>query len=215
MKKLFICILLTMVFQWANAIEITIRNIDGSTEVRHFDVNTERIRFIYGDGRNMVEIVGLEQLVNLKEIWIGMTPFINDFSFLTRLDNIEALVFQDIRFSDIDFIYTIPSLKRLIFQSCRINNVIDATRLPYLEYFEFTHSQLTEFPILIQERRNIDTINVAFNNISNIPIDESLDILIIAVRNQIRNTGNSNIVTDVPGNNIFIILPEKYRQYLR
>ena len=215
MKKLIIFILLTMVFQWANAIEITIRNIDGSTEIRQYNVSTERLEFIYGNGRNMIEIIGLEQLVNLREIWIGMTPFITNYDFLTRINYLEVLVFQDIRFSDIDFIYNIPSLKKIIFQSCRINNVIDVTRLPYLEYFEFTHSQLTEFPILIQERRNIDTINVSFNSISIIPIDENLDILIIAVRNQIRNTGNSNIITDVPGNNIYYILPERYRQYLR
>jgi len=91
---------------------------------------------------------------------------------------------------------------------------IDASRLPNLEYFEFTNSQLTEFPIFIKEKQNIDVINIAYNSISYIPIEESINILIIAAGNQIINTDNKNIIIG-SGDDVYFLLPEKYRQYVR
>jgi hypothetical protein len=215
MKCLFTIILLSLSLQWVNSAELTFYYRDGSFEIKRFDDNTEKLEFTYGAGRNIVEIVGLEQFAHLKELWLGMTKFINDYHFLSDLDTLEVLVFQDIKFSSIDFLYGIGSLKRLIFQSCEVSQKIDASRIPNLEYFEFTNSKLTDFPITIQNTRKIDTINIAYNNIGNIPINNRINILIIAVGNPIQETRNKKIITGSPEDSIYHLLPERYRQYVR
>ena len=199
-----------------NVLELTIINTDGTSEVRHYDIYTEKLEFTYGAGRNIVQIIGLDSFTNLNEIWLGMTPFINDYSFLGKLNALEVLVFQNIAFSEIDFLYEISTLRKLIFQSCSINNLkIDASKFPNLEYFEFTNSQLNQFPIIIQEKGNINAINIAYNRINDIPIEESTNILIIAVGNPIvAYTSNKNIIIG-PGDDVYYLLPEEYRQYVR
>ena len=142
-----------------------------------------------------------------------MISHIKDYNFLRNLNTIETLVFQDILISDIDFIYEMSSLKRLIFQSCRIHEKIDASMLPNLEYFEFTNSSLTKFPMINLERRNMEIINIAYNNISIIPLEETTDIIIIALRNPVINSNNKNVITGDA--NLFFLLPEKYREYVR
>ena len=213
MKILYIVFLISIYSQLINAFEITIKYRDGSSKIEQYDESIEKLSFIYGRGRNIVDIAGLEQFKNLKELWLGMTSQINNYSFLKHLDNIEILVFQDINFKNIDFLYDMVSLRKLIFQSCRIVGKIDASRLPHLEYFEFTNSSLTEFPIKICNQNKLDIINVAFNNIHNIPNVEYLKVLILAVSNPI-NINNKNVITgDV--NDYFFLVPEKYRQYIR
>lgn len=216
MRKLTIIYLLFISVYWINPVELTIKYRDGSSEIRSYPDNTEKINFTYGAGRNITEIVGLEYFPRLKELWLGMTAFIRDYNFLEKLNTLEVLVFQDIQFSDINFLYGINSLKRLIFQSCRLgDNIIDASKLPYLEYFECTNSQLVKFPIEIKERRKIDTINIAYNNIEDITIPNYMDILIIAVGNPLLVTDTKKIITGPRGTDIYNILPENYRQYLR
>ena len=213
MKRIITIILLIMHFQWVNAIELTIKYRDGTSEIKYFDDDMEKLSITYGRGYNIVAIIGLEKFGNLRELWLGMTPYISDYNFLRNLNTIETLVFQDILISDIDFIYEMASLKRLIFQSCRIKEKIDASKLPNLEYFEFTHSSLTEFPIINLEKRNMEIINIAYNNISSIPLEETTDIIIIALRNPLDNFNYENVIT--VDTNIYFLLPEKYREYVR
>jgi hypothetical protein len=71
----------------------------------------------------------LEQFPNLNELWLGMTAFMKDYDFLGKLNKLEVLVFQDIRFSDISFLYEMSALKRLVFQSCKIGENIDASKI--------------------------------------------------------------------------------------
>jgi len=213
MKKVIIIFFLVFLLQGINAIELTIKYRDGTSKVEHYDEHTEILSFTYGYGKNIIEITGLEKFGNLRELWLGMTSQIKDYNFLRKLNTIEVLVFQDITFSNIDFIYDMISLKRLIFQSCKINKEINAAKLPNLEYFEFTNSDLIKFPIEIREKRKIDIINVAYNKIDYIPIEECIDILIIAIDNPIHSVNNKNIVTQVDSYSFF--LPEKYRQYAR
>jgi len=213
MKKIiFFLLIITTVFM-LDAVEITFRYFDGTIITRQYDPNTEMLRFTLGTGRNIVEILGLEQFKNLRELWLGMTAFMESYDFLKKLTTLEVLVFQDIYFSNIDFIYSLSSLRKLIFQNCGVNSKIDASRLPYLEYFEFTNSQLNEFPIKIVEKRNINTINIAFNNITFIPVADYKCILIIATGNPISDTGNPNIITS--GRSFFHTVPERYRRFVR
>jgi hypothetical protein len=212
MKKLFTIFLLVFSFSELNAVDLTIRYRDGSTRVFQYDDNTEKLAFRYGV--EIVAIEGIEQLSDLKEIRFEMTSYISDFSFLRSLSSVEVLRFETMFIPDISFIYEMASLRRLILQGFRTDNVmIDASRLPNLEYFEFTNSQLTEFPLAITKRQKIDTINVAFNRISNIPIDESMGILVMAVGNPIISFDNRNIITGT--GDIFHLLPEEYRQYVK
>jgi len=221
-KFIIIVFLLIASFKLVNAAELTVKLRDGTFVVRQLDVNTQKINFTIGesrdmsinDPRNIVEIAGLENFPKLRELWFWAVPFISDFNFLRRLDTLEVLVFQDIRFNNIDFIYDLVSLRKLIFQGCRVNKTIDASRLPNLEYFEFTNSQLTEFPLRVVERRNISTINIAFNNIRDISSIENMEILIIAHRNPIRITGNQNIIT-YDGSSFFYAVPKRYRRFVR
>ena len=217
MKKLIFIFLIIVSYKWVGAIEITINYRNGASELRYYSGDTENLKFLLGTARNggIIEIIGLENFPNLKELWFGMTAFINDYDFLKKLNTIEVLVFQDIRFSNIDFLYNLASLKRVVFQSCRIaNNKIDASKLPNLEYIEFTNSRLIEFPIEVREKQKLETINVSYNDIINIPIDRYIDIQVIAWRNPIQNLCNKNIKTG-NGDRYYSIVPEKYRQYVR
>jgi len=207
-------IILTISFHSLNAIALSINYSNGMSDTRYYEDNIEKLSFTYGSGSNIAEIIGLEQFKNLKELWIGMTPQIKDYNFLRKLNTLEILVFQDITFSDIDFLYDMSSLKILIFQGCRINKRIDASKFPNLEYFEFTNSSLTEFPIEIIKKHKIEVINISFNNISNIPIRECLNIFIIAVGNPIVSFENKNIIMSNK-NEYFFLVPEEYRQYVR
>ncbi len=216
MKKIVFIFLFVISFQAVNAVDITIKYRDGSSEIRHYASNTRTIKFNYALGRNTIEIAGLEQLKNLKELWLGMTTFIKNYDFLKKLNTLEILVFQDARLSEINFIYDITSIRRLIFQGCSINNLkIDISRLSNLEYFEFTNSQLLETPFIINEKQNMDIINIAYNNINNISIAEEIDVKIIAIGNPIQNAENKNLILGERADSIYYFLPEKYRQYIR
>ena len=212
MNKFFTIFLLFFSVISLGAIDLTIRYRDGSSRVFQYDDNAERL--VFRHGTLIVAIDGIEQFKNLKDIRFEMTSYIGDYNFLRSLDTVEVLLFETMFISDISFIYEMASLKRLILQGFRTDTkLIDASRLPNLEYFEFTNSQLTEFPLLIKNKQNVDTINIAYNRISNIPIDESMEILVIAVGNPINYTNNRNIITGTEGT--FFLLPEKYRQYVQ
>jgi len=218
LRKLVITVLLLVLYCWQiNATELvtlTVKFWDGTYEVRQYDINTEELRFPFA--QNVVEIVGLDEFPNLRELWLERTAFMNDFNFLRRIDTLETLVFFMVTLPDIDFLYDLISLRGLVFQSVRINNKIgvDVSRLPNLEYFEFTHSQLVDFPILIEERRSISVINIASNNITDISGVENMGILLIAKGNPIQYTGNTNIITGSM-DNFFHAVPERYRRFVR
>jgi len=213
-KIIFSIIILILTVQYLNSIEITILFRDGTSKTEYYDEDIEKLTFTLNRGRNVQKITGLEQFNNLNELWFGMTSQIENYTFLTLLKKIETLVLQDLTINNIEFIYAMPALRRLILQSCKINKKIDASKILLLEYFEFTNSSLTEFPIKISKKGNISMINIAFNNISNIPIYKCTDISIIAINNPIQNKNNRNIILG-DENNYYAILPEKYRQYVR
>ena len=66
--------------------------------------------------------------------------------------------------------------------------------------------------LVIQKKQKIDTINIAYNKIRNIPIDEDMDMLVIAVGNPVKYI-NKNIITGT--GSIYHLLPELYRQYVQ
>ena len=67
---LTIIFLLIMSFQLVNAIDLTIKYKDGTYRTEYYEENTDILSFNYGRGKNMVEIIGLEKFLNLKELWL-------------------------------------------------------------------------------------------------------------------------------------------------
>jgi len=211
MKKHAIAIFfVTLSFQQANATELTeltIRRWDGTYEVRQYDASTEKFMFTFA--WDIAEITGLENFPNLRELWFERTANMTDFNFLRGLDALETLVFFMVDLADTDFLYDLPSLRELVFQSCiGFDSKIDASRLPNLEYFEFTNSHLTCFPLIVDKRRNIGAINIAVNNISDISSVEGMGILVIADR-------NPSIIADDDGHVFLYAVPERYRRFIR
>ncbi|MCL2194178.1 MAG: hypothetical protein FWB78_12390 [Treponema sp.] len=206
--------LLVLSLRWGNAeemAELKIIHWDGASELRQYPVNAEKFGTYFG--KTVVEIVGLENFPNLRELWFSRVPFMRDFNFLRGLDALETLVFFLVTITDIDFLYDLTSLRELVFQGASLEGKIDASRLPNLEYFEFSQSRLTNLPIKIVERGNINTINISGNNITDISSVYDMGILVLVHVNPIPNTGNPNILTG--GWDVFFrSLPERYRRFL-
>jgi Leucine-rich repeat (LRR) protein len=160
MKNTILIFLLCTNFIYAH--DLTIITKDEKDEIRNYEDGTSELHF-FND--NLTKIIGLENFTNLKQIRFEMTPYISDFNFLEGINSIEVIIFQDIKISSIDFLYEMKSLERIIFQSCVINGYIDVSKLPNLEYFEFTNSEITEIPLFIDNKTKLDIINVSYNKI--------------------------------------------------
>jgi hypothetical protein len=166
----------------------------------------------------MISISGLEKFNNLQKIRFAMTGFLHDFSFLTGLATVEELWFQDVGIDNIDFLYEMRSLKNLIFQGCTIDKKIDdkkieISRIPELEYFEYSYGSLTEFPLILNNKSRLKVINLLFNKISNISLETDTDIIIIVIGNPIRERKKYMVFGNFE--DFSKILPPEYRKYIR
>jgi Leucine-rich repeat (LRR) protein len=208
MKRMVFVVILFLLPSWLNAVNIIISYGDGTSKIEAHDETTESLYFRYS---NIVNISGLEGLPNLQKIRFEGTYNLHEFNFLAGLTMINEIIFQTISMESIDFLYEMPSLKNLVFQGCRrIGGIIEISRIPNLEYFEFTNSQLTELPLRLTNQSSLRVINIAYNNISNINVDLDSNIMIIITGNPIYEKKPNWI-----SGRLFEILPLEYRQYIR
>jgi Leucine-rich repeat (LRR) protein len=89
---------------------------------------------------------------------------------------------------------------------------IDINRLPELEYIELSNMGLTELPFVIGSVSKLRIINVAYNKLLDIEIDENLPLMIIATGNPLslmRKRRNIHV------GDLFDLLPPEYHQYIQ
>jgi Leucine-rich repeat (LRR) protein len=195
-KYLFLTIFITAAFSLYSA-DIFLIKRDGSMEIKHYDDSTEELYFFKD---YTVNIKSLEELKALRRIRFEMTGYLHNFDFLAGLTTVEELHFQDVRFDSIDFLYEMPSLKNLVIQSCKINNKIEISRMRQLEYFEFTNGGLTELPLILdaEKANNIKVINIAYNKITDLNINDNYrDVIIVATNNPIQERGANILFGDL------------------
>jgi Leucine-rich repeat (LRR) protein len=209
MKEWAVLFLLFLVVCHLNASELTILDNDGTIERIDYDDSITELLF---SKSKATAISGLGHFKQLRKIVFQRAPYIKNFNFLRELNSLEELVFEVVYIDDVSFIYSLPSLKRLVFHGGRINMKININRLPELEYLELSNMGLTELPFSIESVSKLKIINLAYNKLLDIEINENLPVMIIATGNPLTLTiKRKNIYVG----DLFELLPPEYHQYIQ
>ncbi|MFC1821843.1 hypothetical protein ACFL9T_03990 [Thermodesulfobacteriota bacterium] len=158
------------------------------------------------------QIIGLEKLQNLKKITFDKTAFIKNFNFIAMHRGIEILVIADCTISDFEFITKLEKLKILVLDSCVANfDRLDLINNQKLEFIGITNSKLEHFPRMKNIPQSLLYLNLSFNRISSLSIDNGSELANLSA---IIIDGNPIDKVLSRFSNSVEILPEKYLQHI-
>lgn len=166
MKRLFLIFTLINCLIAINAAEIVVNTTHGDKKIFEFDKNLSEITL-----SNLIveSITGLEQFTNLKKLNFHHVNFINaDMSFLSKLNNLETLIFNFVSFKNLNFVNHLNNLKALkLGENISIGtDTVDFSK-SNLEYLIYSDFQLKTFPFSLILPKSIKFLAI-FNISSNI-----------------------------------------------
>ncbi|MBA7550504.1 hypothetical protein ES705_43020 [subsurface metagenome] len=154
--------------------EVTITKVtkDGIEKLT-VDAGTTELHF-YKDNTTRVE--GLGQLDFLRKVTFMMTPFIQDYNFITDNPNIEILAFDTCSLNNLNFISRLSNLKILSFKACRLPSLqFDFHNNEKLELLRFNNirligekSRILSVPDLVNVPTTLQFIDLSFNEIKTV-----------------------------------------------
>jgi Leucine-rich repeat (LRR) protein len=182
-------------------------------ETREYPSSTDSLNFSHED---FVQIDGLEDFKNLREISFSRMMNISDWSFLQNIDTLETLWMNFVEIDKLAMIFAIPNLEEVILQAVKVS-VEDTGSIQIasskLVYLEITDSELTRIPSFYLFPDSLKFANFGKNSISQVDEDilvQNKGTIFFLAGNPIRLPNIGNCIT---GESYYDLLPSEYLKY--
>ena len=175
---------------------------------------TEKVKIVNSTEGIKKDIVTLENNEAVKKARILELMFITkDFHYyeIPRYESIEVLLIRDSQLGDLAWLKSMKSVRYLIFQGVvgiDDNTVLDLSNCPKLEYIEISNQGLTKLPLIISPRKSEISLNLIYNKINNLTVDQRFEL---AKYKRYYLLGNP---VDKETKGIFDVLPKEYQPYI-
>jgi hypothetical protein len=177
----FICIIVMFTVGCKKEVSINIKDINLENVIRKiidkadgeiYKSDVENITVLDAKGKDIKELFGIENLINLK--WVNFEENgISNIEPLKELSNLEELCLDNNKIKDIKPLENITSLESLSLSINRIEDISALKNLKNLEKLKLDSNEIMDISPL-SGMKNLKYINLSCNKISN--VDNLMDL---------------------------------------
>jgi len=178
-------------------LEAAIREALGIPEETIYAEDLQGLTALAADGRNIVDLVGLEYCTDLTHISLSHNP-IGDISSLATLTNLTTVYLENTQISDISALATITSLTWLDLASNQISGISPLANLSNLTTLKLGNNQIGDITPLAN-LTNLMELDLNDNEVSDIsPLGSLINLTRLWLHgNQISNVSALTNLTDL------------------
>jgi len=147
-------------------LENVVRKMIDKPEGKIYKSDVKDITVLDATGKNVKELLGIENLVNLKSLNLEKNS-ISNIEPLGQLNNLEELCLDNNDIKDISALENITSIKNLSLSSNRIDDISDLKNLSNLEKLNLADNGIMDISPL-SAMKYIKYINLSSNKINNV-----------------------------------------------
>jgi Leucine-rich repeat (LRR) protein len=147
-------------------LENVIRKMIDKPEGKIYASDVKAITVLVATGKNIKDIAGIENLVNLKRINLEKNK-ISNIEPLRQLNNVEEVCLDNNEIRDINALENIASIESLSLSSNRIEDISNLKDLKNLEKLDLSKNEIKDISPL-SEIKYLENLNLSSNKINNI-----------------------------------------------
>ena len=156
-------------------LENVIRKMIDKPEGKIYAIDVKAITVLVATGKNIKDISGIENLVNLNRINLEKNS-ISNIEPLKQLNNLEEVCLDNNEIKDINALENITSIESLSLSSNRIEDISILKNLKNIEKLDLGKNEITDISPLA-EMQYLEYLNLSSNKINNIDKLNSLENL--------------------------------------